>query len=52
MIYYLALRFTEVDGGLAPGQAVERMSGAAIRRTEAHGSEPSQCRRRRVLAQR
>jgi hypothetical protein len=36
MIYYVALPFTEVEGGLAPGQAVECMNGAtALRRAEA-----------------
>jgi hypothetical protein len=36
MIYYVALPFTQADGGLAPGEAVECVHGtAAIRRAEA-----------------
>ena len=36
MIYYVALPFTPIEGGLAPGQAVECSSGsAAIKRAEA-----------------
>jgi hypothetical protein len=36
MIYYVALPFTWVEGGLAPGQAVECPNGAAaIRRAQA-----------------
>lgn len=36
MIYYVALPFTRIEGGLAPGQAIECPSGAAaIRRAEA-----------------
>jgi hypothetical protein len=36
MIYYVALPFVRVDGGLAPGEAVEcPHAAAAIRRAEA-----------------
>lgn len=36
MIYYVALPFTRIDDGLAPGQAVECPSGAAgVRRAQA-----------------
>jgi hypothetical protein len=36
MIYYVALPFVPVEGGLAPGEAVECPNGpAAIRRAEA-----------------
>jgi hypothetical protein len=36
MIYYVALPFTSLEGGLAPGQAVECPSGAAaVRRAQA-----------------
>jgi hypothetical protein len=36
MIYYVALPFVRVEGGLAPGEAAERPhAGAAIRRAEA-----------------
>lgn len=36
VIYYVALPFTRIDDGLAPGQAVECPNGAAaIRRAEA-----------------
>lgn len=39
MIYYVALPFTAVEGGLAPGDAVECPSGAAaIRRAQAMAS--------------
>lgn len=35
MIYYVALPFMRVDGGLAPGQAVECPNGAvAVRRAQ------------------
>lgn len=40
MVYYVALPFTQVDGGLAPGEAVECPHGAAaIRRAEALSRE-------------
>jgi hypothetical protein len=36
MIYYVALPFVRVDGGLAPGEAVEcPHAAAAVRRAEA-----------------
>lgn len=36
MIYYVALPFTAIEDGLAPGQAVECPSGAAaVRRAQA-----------------
>jgi hypothetical protein len=36
MMYFVALPFTRIEGGLAPGQAVECPNGtAAIRRAEA-----------------
>jgi hypothetical protein len=36
MIYYVALPFTNIEGGLAPGQAIECPNGvAAIRRAQA-----------------
>jgi hypothetical protein len=36
MVYYVALPFVRVDGGLAPGEAVEcPHEGAALRRAEA-----------------
>jgi hypothetical protein len=36
MIYYVALPFIHVDGGLAPGEAVECSHGAAaVRRAQA-----------------
>lgn len=36
MIYYVALPFTRVEGGLAPGQAVECLNQAgALRRAQA-----------------
>jgi len=39
MVYYVALPFSLIEGGLAPGPAVECMSGAAaIRRAEAMAS--------------
>lgn len=39
MIYYVALPFTPIEGGLAPGQAVECPSGAAaVRRAQAMAS--------------
>jgi hypothetical protein len=35
MIYYVALPFVEVEGGLAPGEPVEcQHAGAAVRRAE------------------
>ena len=40
MIYYVALPFTPIEDGLAPGQAVECASGAAaIRRAQALASD-------------
>lgn len=40
MIYYVALPFTRIEGGLTPGQAVECPSGAAaIRRAQALASD-------------
>ena len=43
MIYYVALPFVRVDGGLAPGEAVEcPHAAAAIRRAQAmSGNEPN-----------
>jgi hypothetical protein len=42
MIYYVALPFTRLEDGLAPGQAVEcPHEAAAIRRAEAMSCEPS-----------
>lgn len=39
MVYYVALPFIPVEGGLAPGQAVECPNGgAAIRRAQAMAS--------------
>lgn len=36
MMYFVALPFTRIEGGLTPGQAIECPSGAAaIRRAEA-----------------
>ena len=36
MMYFVALPFTQIEGGLAPGQAVECPNGAAaIRRAQA-----------------
>jgi hypothetical protein len=41
MIYYVALPFTHVEGGLAPGQAVEcPHQAAAIRRAEVLSKNP------------
>ena len=41
MIYYVALPFVDVDGGLAPGQAREcAHGGEAIRRAEAMSRDP------------
>ena len=40
MIYYVTLPFARIDGGLAPGQAVECPHGAAaIRRARALASD-------------
>ena len=40
MVYYVALPFKHVEGGLAPGEAVECPHGAAaIRRAEALASD-------------
>jgi hypothetical protein len=42
MIYYVALPFVDVDGGLAPGQAREcSHSGDAVRRAEAMSRDPA-----------
>lgn len=42
MIYYVALPFTDIEGGLAPGQAVECPSGAAtVRRARAMSCDKS-----------
>lgn len=42
MMYYVALPFTPVEGGLAPGQAVECPNGAAaIRRAQAMSANES-----------
>jgi hypothetical protein len=30
VVYYLALPFTDIEGGLAPGQAAERCSSTAV----------------------
>jgi hypothetical protein len=39
MVYFVALPFIRVDGGLAPGEAMECASGsAAIRRAQAMAS--------------
>jgi hypothetical protein len=39
MIYYVALPFTRIEGGLAPGQAIECPSGGAtVRRAQAMAS--------------
>ena len=40
MVYYVALPFTRIEGGLAPGEAVECPHGAAaIRRAQAPASD-------------
>lgn len=40
MIYFVALPFTPIEGGLAPGQAVECTSGPeAIRRAQAMAAD-------------
>jgi hypothetical protein len=43
VIYYVALPFTRIEGGLAPGQAVECPNGAAaVRRAQAKSAnEPN-----------
>jgi hypothetical protein len=41
MTYFVALPFVRIDGGLAPGDAVEcPHAGAAIRRAEALAAKP------------
>ena len=45
MIYYVALPFARVDGGLAPGEAVEcPHEGAAIRTRSSNVPQYGQCR--------
>jgi hypothetical protein len=42
MIYYVALPFLAIDGGVAPGQAIECPNGAAaVRRAQAMAAKDS-----------
>lgn len=44
MVYYVALPFVRVDGGLAPGAAVEcQNEGAAIRRAQVLSADQRHC---------